>query len=173
MAGCVPLVVRRAIDSLICGLLIQVGFTALHAAGRRRSTLLGSDASVSLGLDSEWTWSLVCPPAVAKSLFAETGGDRSVAAGRTSYVLGLQGPCSTVDTACASALSALHAAAYFVRGRESTCAIAESVSLKLQPMGAISSAAAGMLSTDGRSKTFDSRANGYLLLTTHYSLLTT
>ena len=83
------------------------------------------------------------------------------AAGRLSFVLGLHGPCSSVDTACASALSAMHGGATAVRGAECAEAVALAVSLKLVPYSTLGAASAGMLSIDGRCKTLDARANGY------------
>ena len=77
-------------------------------------------------------------------------------------MLDLQGPCVSIDTACSSALVALHAAASACTGGESTAAIALAVSLKLMPQPTLGAAAAGMLSTDGRCKTLDRRANGYV-----------
>ena len=84
-----------------------------------------------------------------------------MAAGRLSFVLGLQGPCSSIDTACASALVAAHGAASALRGAECVVALALAVGLKLVPHGALGASSAGMLSIDGRCKTLDARANGY------------
>ena len=41
--------------------------------------------------------------------FSASGGALSIASGRLSFSLGLVGPCYSIDTACASALAALHA----------------------------------------------------------------
>ena len=90
-----------------------------------------------------------------------TGDNVSGAAGRLSFALGLQGPCASVDTACAAALSAVHGGLHAVRGGECGCALALAVSLKLAPHGTLGAASAGMLSSDGRCKTLDARANGY------------
>ena len=47
-------------------------------------------------------------------------------------------------------------------GARAGAALALAVSLKLVPHGALGAAAAGMLSVDGRCKTLDARANGYV-----------
>ena len=67
----------------------------------------------------------------------------------------------SADTACASALVALHNGASAVRGSECLDAVALAVSLKLVPYGTLGAASAGMLSINGRCKTLDARANGY------------
>ncbi|KAL3926242.1 MAG: hypothetical protein SGPRY_003387, partial [Prymnesium sp.] len=143
-------------------LLLEDGYTALHHASHRRSTLMGSDVGVSLAMEHP-DWSLVQPPSARSSVYSVTGDNVSVASGRLSFVLGLQGPCSTVDTACSAALVALQLAARALReGDCSRGALAISVSLKLSPFLTLVAASAGMLSVDGRCKTFDTRANGYV-----------
>ena len=101
------------------------------------------------------------PPSARGSVYAVTGDNVSVAAGRLSFLLGLQGPCASVDTACASALVALHSGSNAVQRGECADAVALAVSLKLAPHAALGAAAAGMLSAGGRCKTFDASANGY------------
>ena len=94
-------------------------------------------------------------------MYDATSSTVSVASGRLSFVLGLQGACVSVDTACSSALVAMHGGVHAVRGGESSAALATAVSLKLVPHGTLGAASAGMLSADGRCKTLDARANGY------------
>jgi acyl transferase domain-containing protein len=67
-----------------------------------------------------------------------------------------------VDTACSSALSALHGGAHAVAASESGTAVSLAVSLKLTPLPSLGGAAAGMLSVAGRCRTFDVLANGYV-----------
>ena len=95
-------------------LLLELGYGALHASARRRSLLMGSNSGVFLGIERP-DWAIAQPPSARASVYAVTGDNVSAAAGRLSFVLGLHGPCSSVDTACASALSAMHGAAH--RGR--------------------------------------------------------
>lgn len=91
-----------------------------------------------------------------------TGTDNSVASGRLSYFLGLNGPSLAVDTACSSSLVAVHLAVTSLRNRECSLALAGGVSALLSPDLFISQCQAKMLSADGRCKTFDSSANGYV-----------
>ena len=104
------------------------------------------------------------------SVYAATGSQGSVASGRLSFVLGMQGPAATIDTACSSSLLALHlarisceraTAAAHDRHPPSLAALVAAANLILVPNTTLTFARAGMLSADGRCKTFDARANGY------------
>ena len=129
-------------------LLLDVGYCVLHASSQRRVTLMGSDGGVFLGIERP-DWALAQPPSARESVYAVTGDNVSVAAGRTSFVLGLQGPCSTMDTACSSALAALHSASLDLERalrdhgvRSCPYALATAVSLKLTPHNTLGAAAA-------------------------------
>ena len=84
---------------------------------------MGGDSGVFLGIERP-DWAFAQPPSARSSVYAVTGDNISVTAGRLSFVLGLQGPCSSVDTACASALTAVHGASHAVRSRECRCCVA-------------------------------------------------
>jgi acyl transferase domain-containing protein len=86
----------------------------------------------------------------------------SVAAGRLAYSLGLQGPCMAVDTACSSSLVAIHLACKSLRDRECRVALAGGVNLMLTPEPTITGCRMHMLAPDGRCKTFDASADGYV-----------
>ena len=163
-------------------LLLEVGYAALHGAMQRRSSLMlePSNGAVFLGIERP-DWAVAQPPSARGSVYAVTGDNVSVAAGRVSFVLGLQGPCSSVDTACSSSLVALRGAAQDVDGdlvdpfsrRQHPLNVALAVSLKLMPHATLGAASAGMLSVDGRCKTFDAAANGYAPVSyTHLTLPT-
>ncbi len=91
-----------------------------------------------------------------------TGNALNVAAGRLSYMLGLRGPSMAVDTACSSSLVAVHLACQSLRSGECALALAAGVSLMLAPEMYIPLSKAGMLAADGRCKTFDAAADGYV-----------
>ena len=94
--------------------------------------------------------------------YAGTGGAQSIAAGRLAYVSGLRGPSLVVDTACSSSLSALHVARGLLRTKECGRALLAAADLLLSPRAIAVRGAAGMLAPDGRCKTFDARADGYV-----------
>ncbi|KAI8473971.1 MAG: thiolase-like protein, partial [Monoraphidium minutum] len=91
-----------------------------------------------------------------------TGASLSVAAGRLSYAFGLRGPALAVDTACSSSLVAAHTAAGALGLGNCGAALAGGVNLTLAPDTTAAFAKAGMLAPDGRCKTLDSAADGYV-----------
>ncbi|SCD34281.1 polyketide synthase PksL, partial [Streptomyces sp. OspMP-M43] len=94
--------------------------------------------------------------------FTSTGNAHSMLANRISYVLDIHGPSEPVDTACSSSLVAVHRAVEALRSGACDAAIAGGVNLLLSVDTFVSAAQAGMLSPDGRCKTFASDANGYV-----------
>jgi polyketide synthase PksN len=67
-----------------------------------------------------------------------------------------------VDTACSSSLVAIHNAVRSLQTGDSDVAIASGVNALLTVGGYISFTKSGMLSPDGRCKSFDKDANGYV-----------
>lgn len=94
--------------------------------------------------------------------YTATGTAISILANRVSFLLNLQGPSEVIDTACSSSLVAIHNAVRAIQDGDCEIAIAGGVNLLLTPKSFISANKAGMLSEDGRCKTFDSKANGYV-----------
>lgn len=91
-----------------------------------------------------------------------TGAMMTLLANRLSYVFDFQGPSMAIDTACSSSLVAVHLACQSLWNGESDQAVAGGVNIMLKPDITIAESKAGMLSPDGHSKAFDSRANGYV-----------
>ncbi|HBI83926.1 MAG TPA: polyketide synthase, partial [Alcaligenaceae bacterium] len=94
--------------------------------------------------------------------YSITGSTFSTAAGRLSYIFGLQGPCMALDTACSSSLVAIHQAIRSLQTKESDLALAGAVNLILHPAMHIGFSKLQAISPDGRCKTFDASANGYV-----------
>ncbi len=90
-------------------LLLERGYEALHATELRRAELMGSATGVFLGIAGHDFVEVLKASPAGRSVYAATGSSHSIAAGRLSFVLGLQGPCVSYDTACSSALAAGHA----------------------------------------------------------------
>jgi acyl transferase domain-containing protein len=94
--------------------------------------------------------------------YAYSGVSPSVLANRVSYLLGVHGPSEAVDTACSSALVAVHRARLAILRGECELAVAGGVNALITPEFFISFSRAGMLSPDGRCRSFSSAANGYV-----------
>ena len=141
-------------------LLLEVGWEALENAGIAPDSLAGSQSGVFIGISSHDYARYLSD--TNPSLYFETGNTFSIAAGRLSYLLDLHGPGKAMDTACSSSLVALHDACQSLRLGESDLALAGGVNLMLFPGATESFTAAQMLSPDGRCKTFDASANGYV-----------
>lgn len=90
------------------------------------------------------------------------GNEHSILVNRISYLLNLRGPSEPYNTACSSSLVAVHRAVSSIRSGESELAIAGGISLMLSPYTTISGDSLGVLSADGRCKTLDASANGYV-----------
>ncbi|MBE7172402.1 MAG: SDR family NAD(P)-dependent oxidoreductase [Williamsia sp.] len=91
-----------------------------------------------------------------------TGLASNMLANRTSYLLNLNGPSEIVDTACSSSLVALHRAVQSIQTGESDCAIVGGVNLMVSPLAFMAFSRTGILSKDGRCKSFAKDANGYV-----------
>jgi acyl transferase domain-containing protein/acyl carrier protein len=143
-------------------LLLEVSWEALESAGYAPSSLGGSRTGVYVGICSlDYQRQLLGQDPADVDAHVVTGNMVSVAAGRLSYVLGLQGPCMSLDTACSSSLVSVHLACQSLRSRESDMALAGGVNLILSPASMFLLARTQALSPDGRCKAFDARANGY------------
>lgn len=96
------------------------------------------------------------------SLFMATGNAGSISANRISYHYDLEGPSLVVDTACSSSLAGLDIACRYLNDGRIDFALVGAVSLNLNMEATKLLQHANMLSPDGRCKTFDERANGYV-----------
>jgi myxalamid-type polyketide synthase MxaD len=143
-------------------LLLEVAWEALEAAGQGADSLAGSQTGVFIGVcASDYSYvqftDLACLDA-----YTATGNAHSIVANRLSYLFDLQGPSFAVDTACSSSLVAVHLACQSLRSKECNLALAGGVHLILSPLGGITFSKAQMMSADGRCKTFDARADGFV-----------
>ncbi len=143
-------------------LLLEVAWTALEQAGQAPENLAETDTGVFLGIANSDYGRLTLADATKLDTYVSTGSTFSVAAGRLSYILGLHGPTLAVDTACSSSLVAVHLACQSLRRGECRIALAGGVNVVLAPEININFSRSNMLAPDGRCKTFDARADGYV-----------
>jgi amino acid adenylation domain-containing protein len=142
--------------------LLETTWEALEDAGIASSSLAGTETGVFVGISSSDYRARQFSAPVHLDHLAGTGNAASIAANRISYVLDLQGPSLTVDTACSSSLLSVHLASESLRRGECQVAVAGGVNLMLTPDLTVAFSQARMLSPDGRCKTFDAGADGYV-----------
>jgi probable biosynthetic protein (TIGR04098 family) len=144
-------------------LVLQEVYHALEDAAISINTIKGTDTGVFIGVSSSDYSTLLKEQTnqIGMAQFA-TGSAHSVLVNRISYIFDLHGPSEPIDTACSSSLIAIHRAAEHIRNGHGTMAIAGGVNAILSPELTLSFSQAGMLSKDGRCKTFDQAANGYV-----------
>lgn len=144
-------------------LLLELSWEALERAGQSPEQLMNSETGVFVGISGGDYLLLHMDAGIEKlDAYFASGNARSIATGRLSYVLGLRGPSFPVDTACSSSLVATHLAVQSLRSAECRMALVAGVNLILRPETTIALSKAHMLAPDGRCKTFDSRADGFV-----------
>ena len=143
-------------------LFLQMAWRAIEDAGYRASDLAGRSAGVYVGVQFQEYQELLSRTLREGDAQVATGNAHSMLANRVSFLLDLHGPSEAIDTACSSALVALHRAVQSLRCGEVESAIVGGVSLALSPTTYVATSQMGVLSPDGRCKTFDKHANGYV-----------
>ncbi len=145
-------------------LLLEVMWEAIEDAGiipdNLRDSLTG--VYVAMMFNDYYQYMLKFGSDKDIDIYSSTGNDFGVAAGRLSYVLGLQGPCIAVNTTCSSSLVTIHMAVQALRAGECDLAAAGGVNVLMAPEMYISLSDGGALAPDCRCKSFDAGANGYV-----------
>ncbi|MFD5698626.1 aminotransferase class I/II-fold pyridoxal phosphate-dependent enzyme [Streptomyces lasiicapitis] len=143
-------------------LLLETAWRTLEDAGRDPASLAGSATGVFVGISSHDYTELQMGRLDTVDVYGATGNAHAIAANRLSYALDLRGPSLALDTACSSSLTAVHLACDSLRRGECATALAGGVNLMLTPGLSVAFTDGGMLSADGRCRTFDDAAGGYV-----------
>ena len=146
-------------------LLATTARQALYDAGIAPAAVRGQRCGVFVGISS-FDYALLLAQGDPSSLHVDgatgLGTALSLAANRLSYGLGVEGPSMAIDTACSGSLYALHLAVQSLRRNECDAALVAGVNVILSPVGMIFFSKLGAMAADGRCKTFDARADGYV-----------
>jgi myxalamid-type polyketide synthase MxaB len=142
-------------------LLLEVAWEAMEDAGIVPERLRGTDTGVFVGIGTH-DYSIMLWQDPIDDPYLTTGTGNCIAANRISYIFDLKGPSLSVDTACSSSLVAIHLACQSLWTGESTMALAGGVNVLLLPTVTLGFARGGFMSTSGRCRSFDARADGYV-----------
>jgi polyketide synthase PksN len=144
-------------------LALLATYHALEDAGIDPYSIKGSNTGVFIGVSTNDYFQLInsFTNHATQAKFS-MGTAHCMLVNRISYLLDLHGPSEPVDTACSSSLIAIHRAAENIRNGHCNLAIVGGVNALLSPELTLSFSRAGFLSEDGRCKTFDQKANGYV-----------
>jgi len=145
-------------------LILETTWSAVEHAGIAPFALSGTRTGVFVGLSThEYAGMMIRLSALEDIDFhSGTGTSAAAAAGRVSFRMGLQGPAVVVDTACSSSLVAAHQACQALAAGDCDLALVGGVNAILTPIPMINFSHARMLAPDGRCKTFDAAADGYV-----------
>ena len=143
-------------------LLLEIGYAALHRSSQRRASLMSVGCGVFVGIE-HLDWQLLQALQTSRTAlqrsetYAASGEQAHVASARLAFALDVHGPSTSINTACSSALVAVHSAVTSVRTTECISSLTAGVKVMLIPFGIDGR----ILARDGRSKSFDARADGY------------
>ncbi|KAI1132296.1 polyketide synthase [Nemania abortiva] len=141
--------------------LLEVTYEAFENAGETWESVSGTKTGVFVGdicFDNyltqtrDWDYS---------NKYAATGSFPNMLANRIHYVFNLKGPSLLVNSACTSAMYALHLAVTSMRNGDCDSAIVAGSNWIMDPNCHIAMGKLGALSPSSRSHTFDASADGY------------
>ena len=142
-------------------LLLEVAWETLEDAGQIPEQLRGSKTGTFIGIGTH-DYSIMLWQQPVNDPYATTGTGNCIAANRLSYIFDFKGPSLAVDTACSSSLVAVHLACQSIWSGESDMAIAGGANVLLLPTVTAGFSKGGFMSSEGRCKSFDATADGYV-----------
>lgn len=144
--------------------LLEVAWEALEDGGQRPADLAGSNVAVYVGAFTLDYKILQFADLGFTSLAAHTatGTMMTMVSNRISYCFDFRDHSLSIDTACSSSLVAVHLACQALNNGESDLALAGGTLLHMAPQYTVAETKGGFLSPEGRSRTFDAAADGYV-----------
>lgn len=130
---------------------------------KRRDMLVGDEKhAVAVAVGISYNEYYLNTAHQGMTAYTATSGTLSVVCGRISFSLGLKGSSVSIDTACSSSLVGAHLAATSFLPGGCSGALVCGVNLTIRAETTAVLSKAGMLTADGRCKTLDAAANGYM-----------
>ncbi|KAJ4420806.1 Type I Iterative PKS [Gnomoniopsis sp. IMI 355080] len=142
--------------------LLEGAYRTFENAGIPMETLTRSSTSVYCASFSRDGETITGRDFETQSRYHATANGSSMLSNRISHFFDLAGPSLTVDTACSSGLYALHLGCQSILQGESSMSLVCGANTFITPESqALALSNGGFLSVDGRSYSFDHKANGY------------
>jgi mycobactin polyketide synthetase MbtC len=138
---------------------MRVAWKAVENAGINPATLDGSEGGCFVGMSMS-EYGMRTTTADDYTGFRTVGMGQLGGAGRISHCLGLVGPSISIDSACASSLTAVQLAANAIALDECDWAIAGAVSVLGEPGGFYEFSRLNAISADGHCKAYSDDATG-------------
>ncbi|XP_055018203.1 putative inactive phenolphthiocerol synthesis polyketide synthase type I Pks15 isoform X6 [Boleophthalmus pectinirostris] len=142
-------------------LLLHCTYRALEDAGISMESISGSRTGVIIGLMNRDYETLKSDNCSTINHYNATGTAMSIAANRISFTFNLTGPSFAIDSACSSSLVALHLACQSLKQGDCEMTFCGGVSCIIEPRVFVALSKAKMISPEGISKPFSTKADGY------------
>ncbi|MBN2441746.1 MAG: SDR family NAD(P)-dependent oxidoreductase [Spirochaetales bacterium] len=144
-------------------LFLEEAWKSIEDAGYSQESLSGKKCGVFVGAaQGDYSQQIIKSHEEASAQIM-LGTSTSILPARIAYFMNLTGPSIVVDTACSSALVATHLACKSITSGECEMALAGGVYIQSTPIMHVMTTDAGMLSADGKCKTFDNSADGFVI----------
>jgi len=147
--------------------VMEVSYMALLEGGWDKRSLQRESQNIGhfVGIDKDdWMCMSASGMLNLSGSHGAAAAANAITSNRFSYSLNLKGASMTIDTACSSSLVCTHVSKLHLRFKDfepMPASIVNGLNLMLYPGPFIGCCAAGMLSHEGRSFTFNATADGY------------
>jgi acyl transferase domain-containing protein/thioesterase domain-containing protein/acyl carrier protein/N-acetylglutamate synthase-like GNAT family acetyltransferase len=143
-------------------IMLELSWLTMEDAGYPAAEFADSRMGVFMGVSGSDYSRLMVQADIPVNAHMATGCSTAVLANRISYFYDFHGPSLVIDTSCSSSLVAVHKAIQSLRMEESSLALVGGINLMCHPANSIAYYKSGMLASDGKCKTFDRKADGYV-----------
>lgn len=143
--------------------MLEECYHALEDAGYAKVTPDGTSCGVYIGAIASDYYHVLQEQSVELDPYLSLGNYNSILASRISYFLNLKGPSIAVDTACSSAMVAIHLASQAIQNGDCEMALAGGVYFTVSPNFYIAMSNMNALSPQGTCRAFDQEADGFVV----------
>ncbi|XKK25018.1 SDR family NAD(P)-dependent oxidoreductase [Bacillus sp. CB62A.1] len=143
-------------------IFLEAAWKTIEDAGYKPSNLAGSKTGVFVGVTNIEYTDVIAEASIPIEGHSATSNAHFLIPNRTSYFFDFRGPSEAVDTACSSSGVAIHRAITSLQAGECEMALVGGVNALFSPRSAIAFDKAGMLSKEGKCKTFDKNSDGFV-----------